>query len=329
FVESTAAMGGVQFSTLYLAEKIDRAEWTPVVVSPAEGDLTKACRKANVATHVVEQPCWRSTSIPVGQKLRMPNPFAWLWNVFALILAAKKLRTFLNAADYDLVVTKGMTAHFVGGTAARQAGIPSVWHLQDFISERWFGIYRRIFALAASWLPTRIVVDGQAIAGQLPSRLRLQTLVVHNGVDTNEFRPGDGAEVRREFNIPLDHIVVGHLGRVTPWKGQHYLIEAFARIATANPNVSLLIVGAPVFDNDTYQRSLLDTAARYDLAGRIKFAGYRHDTARLLKAMDVFAFTSVEKDTSPLALLSAMSCGLPIVAFDIAGVRELLNGDDQ
>jgi glycosyltransferase involved in cell wall biosynthesis len=62
---------------------------------------------------------------------------------------------------------------------------------------------------------------------------------------------------------------------------------------------------------------------------RIKFAGYRHDTAEVLAAMDVFAFTSIEKDTSPLALLSAMSCGLPIIAFDIAGVRELMASDDQ
>src|SRR5262249_34982955 len=44
-----------------------------------------------------------------------------------------------------------------------------------------------------------------------------------------------------------------------------------------------------------------------------------------LAAMDVFAFTSIEKDTSPLALLSAMAVGLPIVAFDIEGVRELDN----
>ena len=45
--------------------------------------------------------------------------------------------------------------------------------------------------------------------------------------------------------------------------------------------------------------------------------------------MDIFAFTSVEKDTSPLALLSAMSSGLPIVSFDIAGARELMAADDQ
>jgi glycosyltransferase involved in cell wall biosynthesis len=45
--------------------------------------------------------------------------------------------------------------------------------------------------------------------------------------------------------------------------------------------------------------------------------------------MDIFAFTSVEKDTSPLALLSALSSGLPIVAFDIEGVRELIDEDEQ
>jgi glycosyltransferase involved in cell wall biosynthesis len=65
------------------------------------------------------------------------------------------------------------------------------------------------------------------------------------------------------------------------------------------------------------------------LEGRVKFAGYRHDLPAVLAAMDVFAFTSIEKDTSPLALLSAMSCGLPIVAFDIAGVRELMASQDQ
>jgi glycosyltransferase involved in cell wall biosynthesis len=44
----------------------------------------------------------------------------------------------------------------------------------------------------------------------------------------------------------------------------------------------------------------------------------------VLAAMELFAFTSVEKDTSPLTLLSAMAAGLPIVAFDIEGVRELV-----
>jgi glycosyltransferase involved in cell wall biosynthesis len=124
-------------------------------------------------------------------------------------------------------------------------------------------------------------------------------------------------------------VVIGHAARITPWKGQHYLIEAFARIADEHPDVTLLIVGAPVFDNDLYQRRLVKMASDFRLQNRIKFAGYRHDLPNMLAAMDIFAFTSIEKDTSPLALLSAMSAGLPIVAFDIEGVRELIDNDEQ
>jgi glycosyltransferase involved in cell wall biosynthesis len=330
FVESAGAMGGVQFSTLYLAQRLDRTQWKPIVVCPEDGELTSACRDAGLETHVLEQASLRSTSVRVNSTLRLPNPGAWAWNGYALAAAARKLQRFLSQTRPALVVTKGLSAHFFGGLAARNLGIPCVWHAQDFISERSFGIYRRAFGRAARWLPTQVIADGVSIAEQLPPSLRARVTVIHNGVDTNVFHPGlDSAPVRRELAIPANHLIVGHMGRVTPWKGQHYLIEAFARIADRNPNVTLLLVGAPVFDNDSYQNRLLGLATRFGLDGRIKFAGYRHDTAQVLAAMDLFAFTSVEKDTSPLALLSAMSCGLPIVAFDIAGVRELMASEDQ
>jgi glycosyltransferase involved in cell wall biosynthesis len=330
FVESAAAMGGVQFSTLYLAQRLDRTQWKPVVVCPEDGELPRACRDAGVEANVLEYTGLRSTSVRIGSTLRVPNPAAWAWNGYALGAATRKLRRFLAESHPALVVTKGLSAHFFGGLAARKLGIPCVWHAQDFISERSFGIYRRAFGRAARWLPEQIIVDGASIAEQLPRSLQPRITVILNGVDTNIFRPELGAAaVRRELGIPDDHLVIGHMARVTPWKGQHYLIEAFARIANQNSKVTLLLVGAPVFDNDSYQRRLLNMVAQLGLTERVKFAGYRQDTARVLAAMDVFAFTSVEKDTSPLALLSAMSCGLPIVAFDISGVRELMASEDQ
>ena len=177
-----------------------------------------------------------------------------------------------------------------------------------------------------AWLPRA----ARAEPRPLPRALQSRITVIHNGVDTNIFRPDlDGTDVRRELHIPRDHLVIGNVGRVTPWKGQHYLIEAFAQIARDNPRVTLLLVGSPVFDNDAYQRRLLETVARLGLEGRVKMPGYRQDMPEVLAAMNIFVFTSVEKDTSPLALLSAMSCGLPIVAFDIAGTRELMASDDQ
>jgi glycosyltransferase involved in cell wall biosynthesis len=329
FVESAAAMGGVQFSTLFLVRNLDQAQWKTIVVCPEEGDLSDACRESGVEVQVLDQPRFWSTSIRVGS-VRLPNPVAWAWDAWLIARAASRLRRLLVRSAADLVVTKGLSSHFLGGLATRRLPTPCVWHVQDFISERTFGIYRRVFSWAARSLPEQIIVDGNAIAEQLPQSLQSRITVIYNGVDTNIFRPDlDGAGVRRELGIPRDHLVIGNVGRLTPWKGQHYLIEAFARIARENPRVTLLLVGSPVFDNDGYQRRLLEMVSALGLEGRVKLPGYRHDTPAVLAAMDVFAFTSVEKDTSPLALLSAMSCGLPIVAFEIAGTRELMACDDQ
>lgn len=323
-------MGGVQFSTLYLAQQLRGTQWNLIVVCPLEGELPRACREAGITLDVLDVPGSRSTSLRVGKTARIPNPAAWAWNLFTLSTAARKLKRVLAQRQPALVVTKGLLAHFFGGLAARRLGIPCVWHVQDLISERSFGIYRHVFGRAARWLPEQIIVDGAAIVSQLPSSLQSRISVVHNGVDIEVFHPRiDGRGVREELGIRGDQLVVGHVGRVTPWKGQHYLIEAFASIADKIPNAVLLLVGSPVFDNDAYQRRLLSTVAQLGLKDRVKFAGYRHDMPQVLAAMDAFAFTSIEKDTSPLALLSAMACGLPILAFDIAGVRELMANEDQ
>lgn len=328
-VECAAAMGGVQFSTLYLVQHLDPTVWEVVVVCPEEGDLTEACHRSGIRVEVLKQPAQHSTSVRIGGDTRVPNPAAWLANGFGMIVAARRLARFLEQEKPFLVLTKGLFPHFYGGLAARMSGIPCIWHAQDFVSERHFGIYRRGIGFAARRLPGHIIADGAAIGRQLPRAIQDRISIIHNGVDSNVFRPGlDGSKVREELGLSAGAIVIGHLARMTPWKGQHYLLEAFAQIAHREPDAHLLFVGDPVFDNDSYQNELLSLTAKLGLNERVKFAGYRHDTPEVLAAMDIFAFTSVEKDTSPLALLSAMSSGLPIVAFDIDGVRELIEGDE-
>jgi glycosyltransferase involved in cell wall biosynthesis len=331
FVESAAAMGGVQFSTLYLVQRLKPSLWEPIVVCTDEGDLSEACRSSGVAVHILNIPRLRSTSFRIGRNAaRVPNPLNWTWDGWATLVATRKLARFLRQVNPDLIVSKGLFSHFYGGLAARQLGIPCVWHLQDFISERFWKLYQRFFAQVARWLPDHVVADGASISRQLHRTVPNRITVIHNGVDANVFRPGlDGRRIRETLGIPLDAMVVGHVGRMTPWKGQHYLLEAFASIAAMTENVYLLFVGAPVFDSDAYQRELVNLTASLGINDRVKFAGYRHDLPFVLAAMDVFAFTSVEKDTSPLTLLSAMSSGLPIVAFDIEGVREVLPPGEQ
>lgn len=325
-IESAHEMGGVEFSTLYLASHLDPGVWEAVVVCPGEGSLSTACRESGVRVVIVPMPSLRSTSFRVGWgDFRLPNPISWVWNAFAVLQAAGRLRAFLARERPGLVLTKGMYAHVCGALAARRSGIQCVWHVQDLISERHGGLYRKVFGWLAQVLPDGIVVDGTPIARQLPHSLRNKVEVVFNGVDAQVFHPGlDGRALRDELGITPEQLVIGHAARLTPWKGQHHLLEAFGRLARLHPQARLLLAGSPLFDNDAYEKRLLARADEMGLSDRVLFAGFREDLPRVLAGMDVFAYPSVEKDTSPLSLISAMACGLPVVAFDLEGVREVL-----
>jgi glycosyltransferase involved in cell wall biosynthesis len=330
FVESAAEMGGVEFSTLYLAAHLDRRKWSPTVICPAEGKLASACRAENIEAVILPAPNLIPTSFRISlADVRFPNPLAWMWNAVSVARAAWTLRGFFLQSKPEMVVTKGLYAHFFGGLAARLSNTRCIWHVQDFISERFFGLYRAVFGLSALILPDEIVADGTPIAKQLPQKIQNRTCVILNGVDTNIFCPNKnaGTAIRTELGLSAEYLVIGHAARITPWKGQHHLLESFGQIAKRYPQARLLLVGSAIFDHDDYEKHLRARTKELGLEGQVTFAGFRNDLPQILNAMDIFAYPSVEKDTSPLALLSALACGLPIVAFDIAGIREVLQAD--
>ncbi len=325
-VDVASQMSGVEFSTLYLAQHLDRSHWSPMVVCPAEGDLPAQCRAANIPVCVVPQARFFSTSVRLAGATLL-NPAALVIDAVALVVSARALARFLRAQRPALVVPKGLLAQFYGGLAARWAGIPCVWHVQDRVSERVGFFFPWTMALASRMLAREIIVDAESIARQLhrwtpPARIS----VIPNGVDTHEFSPrGDGSAVRAEWGVPPDQLLVGVVGRLTPWKGQHVLIRAFARIADRFPNASIVLIGAPMFENGNYSSELRSTAERLGLTNRIIFAGFRWDMPQTLAALDIVAHPALEKDSSPLAVVSAMAAGKPIICSRIDGTAQLFD----
>jgi glycosyltransferase involved in cell wall biosynthesis len=315
-------MAGAEHNMIRLIGKLDQKRWRVIVVAPAEGELPEACRRHGIEVRIVQRPRMLSSSIRLSTKWRMPNPVACAWDVAVILRGSRKLARVLAELRPDLVVTKGLFAHIYGALAARSAGVPCLWHVEDWVSERWWGLFRRCFARLARRLPTRIVGCADTIARQMPEDIRHKVGVIYNGIDTQSFQPGmDGTAARRELNIPEGALVIGHVGRMTPWKGQRYLLEAFARLAADIPAAQLLFIGSALFEGDAFQRSLEKRTKMLGLQDRVHFLGYRHDVRPLLATMDVFAIPSIEKETGPLSLLEAMAAGLPVVGFDIPGVR--------
>lgn len=329
-VDVAAEMGGVEFSTLYLAEQLDPDKFQCVVVCPTDGDLPRKCRERGIPIEIVPVPRLRSTAIEIGHRY-IPNPISWPINAILILLAAWRYRQYFKARNVDLVCTKGLFAHFYGALGARWCGIPCVVHVQDLISRRAGGIYSRLFAVLARWASHHTIVDGGPIRAQLIPYLKPEQItVIHNGVDLNTFSPKvDGSPVRREWNIAHDEILIGNIARITAWKGQDHLVNAFAKIAARFPKTKLVLVGSPVFTGDRFEQRLHQLVKDLQLTERVIFAGYRWDLPQVLAALDIFVHCSVEKDTSPLAVVSAMAAGKPILTTNVEGVAELLVPDEE
>ena len=148
-----------------------------------------------------------------------------------------------------------------------------------------------------------------------------------NGIKTETFIPNKESrlKIRHELKIPLDGYVIGHVARITPWKGQDLLLKAFLNYSTQNPNAYLLLIGAPLFDNNLYYNTIIKILGSHSLMHRVIMPGYRNDLQAMYSTMDLFLYPSLEKDTSPLALLSAISSGLPVGVSNIDCLTEIVD----
>lgn len=326
FVQVASQMSGVEFSTLYLAQHLDRARWSPLVLCPTDGDLPQRCREHHIPVALVPRARMYSTSVRAGE-FRIPNLPAWLLNLAAFNASAQNLARFFATQRPDLIVTKGLLAHYYGGLAARRAGIPCVWHIQDRVSERLGAIFPALLALGARAFAQHIIVDAESIARQVALAVPRERIhVIWNGVDVEQFHPGiDGASVRAEWNAAPDDLLIGVIGRLTPWKGQHLLLHAFAQISAQFPRARVVLIGSALFDTDAYARSLREKVEQLGIGARVQFAGFRWDLPRVLAALDVAAHPSLEKDSTPLAVVSAFAAGKAMVCARVDGTAELFD----
>jgi len=149
---------------------------------------------------------------------------------------------------------------------------------------------------------------------------RNRMLVIPNGIDVRRIDEADTGGAREEFGIGVDDFLIGTVARLDATKDTITLARAFARLyfAQASPNLKLLIVG----DGD--ERAAIENfAAERGLLGAVIFTGVRHDTPRLLRAMNLFALSSLSEGM-PITVLEAMAARLPVVATKVGALPEMI-----
>jgi len=145
--------------------------------------------------------------------------------------------------------------------------------------------------------------------------------VISNGFDLERLRPDPETRmaVRREFNMPKDAFVIGHVARFHPMKDHVCFLRAAVTVARQVSNIHFLLAGREV----SLQNPALANIVPLELMERFIFTGERMDVHRLMQAMDIFCLSSWS-EAFPNVLGEAMACGTPCVATDVGDCRDIV-----
>lgn len=232
-----------------------------------------------------------------------------------------------RGGERELVIANGyvMTephdvniSHYVHGAAAGRGRAAAAARLST-VGPRsaYHALYRRFNAHAerASYAAARAVVAiSERVRGELlevgvpPARVT----VIHNGVDTDEFRPGPVD--RAALGLPVDVPLALFVGDIR--SGRKNLDTALAALALA-PTVHLAVVG------DTRESPCLQLARRLGVDGRVRFLGYRRDVPQVMRGCDFLVFPT-RYEPFGLVILEALSSGLPVITTRQAGAAEVM-----
>jgi len=144
--------------------------------------------------------------------------------------------------------------------------------------------------------------------------------VVHNGVDTERFRPMDGSKIRQELGIPIQCPVVGAFANFKKQKNHPMLFRAFNLVLQSFPDARLLLVGDQPVDIkgsfDGYRAQLDHLIDDLEIRHRCIFLGHQKNVERIYSACDITVLSSFHEGT-PNVLLESMACGVPVVATNV------------
>ncbi|WP_136707688.1 glycosyltransferase [Agromyces sp. H66] len=315
-LDHTTVGGGAEYALLRML----RAEpgWSPFLLlarSPDGGAGVYDAVPARVPRQMsgVRQPAGASSggrraAVSVGAR------------VVAQAIATRSSRAFATA---DLVDANTARAAAYGALAARWSRKPFVVHLRDLVEPEALGRSGHSLMVRVV-LPRADGVIANSSATLDSARAYLRPDVVAEVIPSaSGLRVGKApADTRADGPVRT----VGMLARIDPWKGQHLLLEAFARaFRDRGRDARLQFAGDAPFGHEGHLEELRRTAETLGVGDRVDFLGHVDDVDALLAGWDVAVQASTRPEPLGQNVLQYLAAGRAVIAADEGGPSEWID----
>ena len=322
-VVTLATFGGLGGAERSLVELVRRAgdDLRFTVLVPEDGPLVAAVRDAGGTCRVVP---WPDALLRLGERAGRKSVVQLVRAAASVGILRTRMQAELARLAPDVLLTNGVKAHGVGALLRPQLASPLVWYAREGVEDR------PLSRLGLRMLGRRcdaVIAISRYVASEVrplvPGPAPIH--VVRNIVDAGRVRPG--------LPLPVDlrktpgDLWIGIVGALTPLKGQDVFLDAAARIAARVPPARFIVVGGEPYATGAgrgFGATLRARAQALGIAARVDFLGERDDAAAVIANLDVLVQASRGPEGLGRTILEAMACGVPVVAVDAWGPRELV-----
>lgn len=234
------------------------------------------------------------------------------------VIAAYKLDQIIHRMKPDVVHAHHPMAHAIALLAMTfHAQPPLVVSRRVSFSPRKNPFSRwkyRSGHIAKYSVVSQAVRDTLVKGGVQPEKIE----VIYSSVDPEKFAPRPASPaLRKELGIPEGHQVVGKVANTARWKGQHIFIDAAQRCLARRRNLTFVLAG-----KDT--QSLECVVRERGIQENVRLLGFRKDVPDVLAQFDVSVNSAIEGEGLSGAMRESLMMGIPVVASDVAGNREVV-----
>ncbi len=312
FLDQSGKLGGAELSLIDVVTPFrDRA----LVGLFADGPFRTELEQHHIPVQVLTQQ---------QLQIRKESP---LWgNLKSLGVIGHLIKQVVQlSGQYDLIYANTQRAFVIGAIASLISRRPVVYHLRDILSTDHFSSSNmRLAVTLANRCAARVITNSVATqaafiaAGGRPDL----TTVIYNGFQPEQYQSSGATRAQLRQELALEgRYVVGSFSRLSPWKGQHILLEALVHCP---PEVVAVFVGEALFGEHEYVETLHQKIQTLGLSDRVRFLGFRSDIAALMGACDLIAHTSTAPEPFGRVIVEAMLCDRPVVATAAGGAVELI-----
>jgi glycosyltransferase involved in cell wall biosynthesis len=235
--------------------------------------------------------------------------------------AVRELRQYIVANRIDILHTHFYKADLIGLLAARGTNClvmttPHGWAVRPSPS---LWLYERLTKFCFTFMDAVVPLStGLMQSLKWTPGLSGKRYLIENAVDLSEAKQECALNAELTALRVSGKFILGYVGRLDAGKDLETLLRAMA--GDQHPNWHAVLVGA-----GEHGGQLRAIVAELGIADRVTFTGYREDRMAFLKGFDVFVLPS-RSEGIPRCLMEAMAAGIPIVASDIPGCRNLVDG---